>query len=88
MCDNKRKCTCTWSFFWTDPKNLGGPIDLLSYVRQSVRMYSTGTAPYFFLIFGIKIALYGIMSTMKPDFREKKMFLAKNGEKGVKNMCF
>ena len=55
----------------TDPKNLGGPIDLLSSVRPSVRMDSAGTAPYLFLIFGIKVSFYGIMSTMKPDFLKK-----------------
>ena len=26
-----------WCHYWTDPKNLGGPIDLLSYFRPSVR---------------------------------------------------
>ena len=60
--------------FWTDPKNLGGPIDLLSYVRPSVR--PDGFRSNHSIVFS--------------DFWHQGSFLwfQKTDEKGVKNMHF
>ena len=75
--------------YWTDPKNLGGTIDLLSSVRTSVRpdgFRSNGSIV--FSDFWHQGSFLWFQKTDEAGFLKKKFFLAKNGEKGVKNMHF
>ena len=79
--------------YWTDPKNLGGPIDLLSCVRPSVRPSVRpdgfrSNSSIVFSDFWHQGSFLWFQKTDEAGFLKKKFFLAKNGEKGVKNMHF
>ena len=68
--------------FWTDPKNLGGPIDLLSYVRPSVR--PDGFRSNGFIVFSdfwYQGSFLWFQKTDEAGFLKKKIFWPKMAKK-------